>query len=247
MLWFSSGKEISNAKIICSEIDHRTKVELFYIANDASTVILSTIPAIKGIMKVHQLHSSQKGKVSARAISCYCQERFCECYSQKLHRMMTDDEKQEVVEIHRVEKIERVAQEGAEVTEVEVESSMVEGADLATVEVESNGIEGAEVTEVEVESSGVGEADLTTVETRTSAEQFKVRISKQSLHSTLFFCILKQNAFLVCLRCSLLLIVILKHISHYANLFCRRNMLRSSPMRYLWPPAQKWLQDNMFY
>ena len=83
-----SGTTIDDAHTLFEKLQGRTKVELFYIPDDAITRLPDVVPAVKGIMKVHQVYSREPGKISVRAVSCYCSPTFCACYSPVEHHVL---------------------------------------------------------------------------------------------------------------------------------------------------------------
>ena len=45
-------------------------MELFFITDDAVMALPDAVPAVKGIIKVHQVHSKEPGKISVRSVNC---------------------------------------------------------------------------------------------------------------------------------------------------------------------------------
>ena len=79
------GATIDNGQDMFNELQERTKVKLFYIPEDAETKVTLSIPAVRGILKVHQVYSKEPGKIKVRHVSCYCSENFCDCYAPMEH------------------------------------------------------------------------------------------------------------------------------------------------------------------
>ena len=76
-----SGKEIDDAQTMYNQIKELTTVKLFVIDPSFEFIHLpeKTVPAITGIMRVHQAVCLERGFISTRDVSCYCDTR-CKCY-----------------------------------------------------------------------------------------------------------------------------------------------------------------------
>ena len=79
----SPGTAIDDAHTLFSQLQGKTMVELFFIPEDAVAALPDAVPAVKGIIKVHQVHNMETGKISVRAVSL----AFCACYSPVQHNV----------------------------------------------------------------------------------------------------------------------------------------------------------------
>jgi len=82
-----SGKEISCAHSMYTEIKDVTKVRVFYIDSqfDKIHLLSLTILSVVGVMKVHKVYCAERGSIYTRDVTCYCETQcpgtICPCYN----------------------------------------------------------------------------------------------------------------------------------------------------------------------
>jgi hypothetical protein len=123
-----SGREITDAHSMFTEIKANTSVRVYNIDAKFDAVHLPSakIPAVLGVMKVHQVYTSEPGILYTRDISCYCHQQegargLCLCF---------DPIKRNVLVAERMEPAVQSESLDAEVTESSVLEPAVQSESL---------------------------------------------------------------------------------------------------------------------
>lgn len=87
-LLVAQGADLSDAKTLFNNLKEKTSIQLHYISEDDvelfKKVVPSTLPVLKGTMKVHQIFSEGNDKIAYRDVSCFCRlSNICKCYQTK--------------------------------------------------------------------------------------------------------------------------------------------------------------------
>ena len=89
--WVSSGVDVPNAQKLFDFLQCGNSTIQFHSVHPAEitefdALLPSTLKAITGTMKIHQLHTDDKLSVSYRNLSCFCQRpTLCSCYDLPRH------------------------------------------------------------------------------------------------------------------------------------------------------------------
>lgn len=83
------GNDIKDAESLFELLTNNSNVKMFYVSekdvNDIALLLPKTVPAIKGTLLIHQIHTCKKGKLSYREVSCFCKKnswdtgKLCNC------------------------------------------------------------------------------------------------------------------------------------------------------------------------
>lgn len=71
-----AGTEVNNAGTLIEHLDGRTIFDVSSASAEAAQ-LPEVIPAVKGVMKVHQVYCNVRGTIHTRHVNCYCTSQFC--------------------------------------------------------------------------------------------------------------------------------------------------------------------------
>jgi len=112
------------------------RVKIYEIEDFSAVSLPVTIPAIKGIMKVHQIFAMERGIIHTRDVSCYCTEN-CMCFNpvkHNVHALKSSQPKDYLLESVVRKQIESLFTEQSDIERVAEEDLVMENAVTAVTE-----------------------------------------------------------------------------------------------------------------